>query len=199
MFTGIIEEIGEITDISEEGTNVHFSVRSSMNSELKVDQSVSHEGVCLTVTELNLPEKIHIVTAVKETLSLTNLSSLKVGSFINLERCVRADARMDGHFVQGHVDQVAECTGVKEVNGSWEYSFSYEPTDRLFLVKKGSVCLNGASLTVSDCHENRFNIAIIPYTYEYTTFKYLKAGDQVNLEFDIIGKYLSELYYRNKD
>lgn len=199
MFTGIIETIGEVQEIREEGTNVHFFIRSTLTSELKIDQSLAHNGVCLTVVELDLDNSQYKVTAIMETLNLTNLFQLEKGSKVNLERCVKADARMDGHFVQGHVDQMAECTEIMEEDGSWYYRFKYHSTDRLFLVKKGSVCINGVSLTVADCTDDTFSIAIIPYTYENTSFQNLKVGEKVNLEFDIIGKYLSELYYRNKD
>lgn len=189
MFTGIIESLGEITRIEEEGTNVHFTIRSSISAALKIDQSVAHNGVCLTVVALEGDQ--HTVTAIEETLKRTNLGGWALGSIVNLERAMKADARLDGHMVQGHVDATAVCTGVEARDGSWYYRFRYQPTEEHLLVDKGSVCINGVSLTVVEPEEDRFSVAIIPYTYEHTNFKALAAGSTVNLEFDIIGKYIA--------
>ncbi len=190
MFTGIIETLGTVTDIHHEGTNVHFKVRSFITPELKIDQSVSHNGVCLTVVALD--GDVHTVTAILETLNRTNLGSLSVGSVVNLERAMSAHARFDGHMVQGHVDQTAVCYQKDTLGGSWKYWFKYTPSVDLLVVEKGSICVNGVSLTVADVGEDHFSVAIIPYTYENTTFYTLQEGDQVNLEFDIIGKYLAK-------
>ncbi len=192
MFTGIIETMGEITDVQREQSNVHFSVRSSISHELKIDQSVSHNGACLTVVSVD--GDIHRVTAIKETLEKTSLSGWKRGDMVNLERCMPANGRFDGHIVQGHVDCTAVCTGVKDESGSWTYHFRYAGDE--VTVSKGSITVNGTSLTVVDSGEKSFSVAIIPYTYEHTVFKYLKEGDVVNLEFDIIGKYVARLMGR---
>lgn len=194
MFTGIIETLGEVTDINREQDNVHFTLSSSFSSELKIDQSVAHNGVCLTVVKL--ADHTHTVTAISETLQKTNLGSLKIGDKVNLERCMQMNGRLDGHIVQGHVDQTAVCTEVKELEGSWEYSFRYDKTVGNVTVEKGSICINGISLTVFNSSEDSFTVAIIPYTYAHTTMQYLKAGDLVNLEFDIIGKYVAKLMQR---
>jgi len=190
MFTGIIETLGTVTDIQREGTNVHFNIKSFITPELKIDQSVSHNGVCLTVVALD--SDVHTVTAILETLNRTNLGSLSVGSVVNLERAMSAHARFDGHMVQGHVDQTAECYQKDTLGGSWKYWFRYTPSVDLLVVEKGSICVNGVSLTVADVGEDRFSVAIIPYTFENTTFHTLQEGDKVNLEFDIIGKYLAK-------
>lgn len=190
MFTGIIETLGTITDIQREGTNVHFNIKSFITPELKIDQSVSHNGVCLTVVALD--GDVHTVTAILETLNRTNLGSLSVGSVVNLERAMSAHARFDGHMVQGHVDQTAECYQKDTLGGSWKYWFRYTPSVDLLVVEKGSICVNGVSLTVADVGEDHFSVAIIPYTFENTTFYTLQEGDKVNLEFDIIGKYLAK-------
>ena len=189
MFTGIIECLGEVTQIREELENVHFTVKSSITHELKIDQSVAHNGVCLTVVEINDSE--YVVTAIKETMDKTNLGALEVGSKVNLERCMQMNGRLDGHIVQGHVDQVAILKNVAEEDGSWRFTFQYEPTSGNVTVEKGSVTVNGTSLTVVDSKLDGFSVAIIPYTYEYTNFHTLKVGDHVNLEFDILGKYVS--------
>jgi riboflavin synthase len=198
MFTGIIEALGEITDVRPDGTNVHFTVASEIASELKVDQSVSHDGVCLTVTQTG-PD-YHVVTAIHETLLKSNLGNWKVGSRVNLERSMQLNGRFDGHIVQGHVDQVGMCRAVTEQDGSWLYDFSYDPATGNITVEKGSICVNGVSLTCFNSRKDGFRVAIIPYTYEHTSFNQLRAGDVVNLEFDIIGKYLMRLipdHYRN--
>jgi len=189
MFTGIIETTGTIEKIQKEGSNIHYTIASSISNELKVDQSVAHDGTCLTVVALS--EGTHTVTAVEETLKRTRLGQLKEGDRINLERAMKADGRLDGHIVQGHVDATGTCVGVEEKEGSWYFHFSYQPTKEHLLVDKGSVCINGVSLTVVRPEGNRFSVAIIPYTYEHTGFRNMKNGDMVNLEFDIIGKYIA--------
>ncbi len=194
MFTGIIETIGTITNIDHEGSNVHFTVRSSISSELKIDQSVSHNGVCLTVVAL--AGDTHTVTAIEETLVRSNLGQLRTGDPVNLERAMKTNARLDGHMVQGHVDATGICTGVEEKDGSWYFHFAYDFQPEYLLVDKGSVCVNGVSLTVVKPAEDpgdkaRFSVAIIPYTYEHTNFGQIKKGDTINLEFDVIGKYVA--------
>jgi riboflavin synthase len=191
MFTGIIETLGEIKDIVKDGTNVHFTVSSNIASELKIDQSVAHNGVCLTVVALH--ENSHTVTAIDETLNKTSLGDLKIGSKVNLERCMQMNARLDGHIVQGHVDQTAKCILVNELDGSWEYRFKYDATLANVTVEKGSICVNGISLTVVNSQQDEFSVFIIPYTYEHTNLHEVKVGDMVNLEFDIIGKYVARL------
>ncbi|RZL17843.1 MAG: riboflavin synthase [Pedobacter sp.] len=191
MFTGIIETLGEVQNIVKEGTNIHFTVYSSICAELKIDQSVAHNGVCLTVVALN--ENSHIVTAIEETLNKTSLGILKVGSKVNLERCMQMNARLDGHIVQGHVDQIATCILVNELDGSWEYRFKYDASLGNVTVEKGSICVNGISLTVVNSQANEFSVFIIPYTHEHTNLHEVKVGDTVNLEFDIIGKYVARL------
>ena len=191
MFTGIVETVGEVIDIRQESGNVHLDVRSSLGSSLKIDQSVSHNGVCLTV--VHLQENVHRVTAIEETMRKTNLRNLRIGDLLNLERCMVANGRFDGHIVQGHVDQVAEVTGIQEENGSWLYDFGYDASLGNVTVEKGSICINGISLTCFDARDGAFRVAIIPYTYEHTNFKALQVGDLVNLEFDIIGKYVKRL------
>ena len=191
MFTGIIETLGRLTDISSERGNLHFTIESEISSELKIDQSVSHNGVCLTV--VNVDSRKHVVTAIEETLLKSNLDSLRVGDFLNLERCMQMNGRLDGHIVQGHVDQTAICIDVRELQGSWEYTFDYDSAAGNVTVEKGSICVNGISLTVINSQANSFSVAIIPYTFEHTNMQYLKNGDNVNLEFDIIGKYVARL------
>ncbi|MEM9820666.1 MAG: riboflavin synthase [Bacteroidota bacterium] len=190
MFTGIIESIGTITAIEKEGTNLHLSVQSTVSPSLKIDQSISHNGVCLTV--IALEDDVHTVTAIQETLDRSNLGELHVGNTVNLERAMSAQARLDGHIIQGHVDQTGTCIGVEQLEGSWKYTFRYPQSEEHILVDKGSVCINGVSLTVVDPVDDQFSVAIIPYTYENTTFNTLKAGDSVNLEFDVIGKYIAK-------
>ncbi len=191
MFTGIIEELGTIRQLKKEGSNTHFQVESTLSNELKVDQSVSHDGVCLTVTKIE--NGTHWVTAIDETLKRSNLGKLLAGSKVNLERCMLNNGRFDGHIVQGHVDQTATVSDIKDENGSWLYTFSYNPLTENITVDKGSVAVNGVSLTCFDSKDGSFKVAIIPYTYEHTNFHQLKKGDIVNLEFDIIGKYVKRL------
>ncbi len=194
MFTGIIESTGKIISITRDKSNVHFKIESNISNELKVDQSISHNGVCLTVTSIE--GNIHSVTAIDETLKKSNLGKLNVDDFVNLERCMIANGRFDGHVVQGHVDQIGICTSVKDENGSWLYDFEYDPDLGNITVEKGSICVNGVSLTCFNSKDNGFSVAIIPYTYEHTNFNQLKKGDVVNLEFDIIGKYVKRLLGR---
>lgn len=191
MFTGIIETLGRLTDIIPERGNLHFAIESEISSELKIDQSVSHNGVCLTVVSVDSGK--HVVTAIEETLLKSNLGSLRVGDLLNLERCMQMNGRIDGHIVQGHVDQTAICIDARELPGSWEYTFDYDPATGNVTVEKGSICVNGISLTVVNSNESSFSVAIIPYTFEHTNMKNLKKGDAVNLEFDIIGKYVARL------
>lgn len=191
MFTGIIETVAEVTAIRDEGTNRHFKIKSALTRELKVDQSVSHNGVCLTV--VSLEGDAYWVTAVQETLQKSNLSSLKEGSKVNLERCMLNNGRFDGHIVQGHVDQTGVVKSIEEVGGSWLFHFEYDADYGNVTVEKGSIAVNGVSLTCFNATANSFTTAIIPYTYEHTSFHQLKAGDVVNLEFDIIGKYVKRL------
>jgi riboflavin synthase len=189
MFTGIIEQLGTIKAIEKEGENIHFTVQSSFANELKIDQSVAHNGVCLTVVQIN--DDQHVVTAIHETLEKTNLGEWKVGTKVNLERCMQMNGRLDGHIVQGHVDSTAVCTAIEDQNGSWKYTFEY--TTNQVTVEKGSITVNGVSLTVVDSKDRSFSVCIIPYTYEHTNFHQLKVGDKINLEFDIIGKYVAKL------
>jgi len=191
MFTGIVEEVGEILEIKKDKGNLNINVAAVMTSELRIDQSVAHNGVCLTVVAIN--DNSYLVTAIQETLEKTNLGNLKDGDRVNLERGMKLGARLDGHLVQGHVDQTAECVKVKEENGSWVYTFSYDSALGNITIEKGSITINGVSLTVVNSKINSFSVAIIPYTYENTTFKNLEKGDTVNLEFDVIGKYVKRL------
>jgi len=191
VFTGIIENLGKVTKLNREKDNLNITIQSQITQELKIDQSVSHNGVCLTVVEINNNE--YTVTAIKETLDKTNLNELKIKDAVNLERGMKLGARLDGHVVQGHVDCIARCTSVSEDNGSWIYSFEYEKNPDLITIEKGSITINGVSLTVVNSEVNSFSVAIIPYTYENTTFHLLKENDIVNLEFDVIGKYVSKL------
>ncbi len=189
MFTGIIESLGKVIDLQQEGGNVNLTIQSSISSDLHIDQSLAHDGVCLTVVKLS--GDVHTVTAVEETLSRSNLAQLEAGSLINLERAMRPDGRLDGHIVQGHVDTIAEVTHIEDRDGSWNVHFRYEPTEDRLLVDKGSICVNGVSLTVVQPSEDRFSVAIIPYTWEHTNFHTLQSGHKVNLEFDILGKYIA--------
>lgn len=189
MFTGIIESLGKVVKVEKDRSNVHFFVESDLAHALKIDQSLSHNGVCLTVVELL--DGMHRVTAVDETLRRSNLGSWQNGTRVNLERCLPIGGRLDGHLVQGHVDAVAICTEVLETEGSWRFTFRYQPSPEHLLVDKGSVCLNGVSLTVVEPHDDFFSVAIIPYTWDHTNFKSLRVGDTVNIEFDVIGKYIS--------
>lgn len=187
MFTGIIEDLGLIRSVEQVGSNLTFSVSSSISSELKVDQSISHNGVCLTVESLD--EGSHSLTAIQETLEKTNLSELQLGSWVNLERCLMVNSRLDGHMVQGHVDGIGGLLNVQEMDGSWKLSFGFDKSFAHLLVEKGSVCINGVSLTAFDVSLESFSVAIIPYTWEHTNLSKLKVGGSVNLEFDILGKY----------
>ena len=189
MFTGIIESLGKITNVKVDRGNIDFTIESEISKELKVDQSVSHNGVCLTVTETN--DNTHNVTAVKETLEKSSLAGFSVNDLINLERAMKLGERLDGHLVQGHVDGIAKCIEVSFNEGSWIYKFEFDISNEMLLIEKGSICINGVSLTVFDIIKNTFKVTIIPYTYENTSFKQLKAGDMVNIEFDMIGKYLA--------
>jgi riboflavin synthase len=191
MFTGIVETMGEVVDLERKGTNRDFSIRSTLSHELKIDQSLSHNGVCLTVVKVE--EETHWVTAVDETLSKSNLGLLRKGDKLNLERSMLANGRFDGHIVQGHVDQVAVVSAIEDLSGSWLFGFEYDPADGQVTVEKGSVCVNGVSLTCFNARDSGFSVAIIPYTFEHTTFGLMKVGDTVNLEFDIIGKYVQRL------
>ncbi len=188
MFTGIIESIGKVEKIEKDGQNYHFTFKSDISKDLKIDQSVAHNGVCLTVISQNNMK--HKVTAIYETIQKTNMSSLKVGSLVNLERCLKIGDRLDGHMVQGHVDETIICTKIKEEDGSWRIGFEGTNLNEKLIVDKGSICINGISLTVAKINKIFFEVAIIPYTYENTNFKQLKLYDKVNIEYDILGKYI---------
>lgn len=191
MFTGIIENMSEIIDIKTEGTNRHFCFRSNITNELKVDQSVAHNGVCLTITQIT--NDTYFVTAIEETLMKTHLATLNVGDKVNIERCMLMNGRFDGHIVQGHVDCTASCVKIEDKNGSIELSFKLpDSSNHALMVNKGSICINGVSLTIVECHADAFKVAIIPYTASHTNLGKLKVGDSVNIEFDIIGKYLQK-------
>ena len=194
MFTGIIEQIAEVVKVESEGSNVHISFKSTITSELKIDQSVAHNGVCLTVVKINGNE--YIVTAIKETLDKSNIGLLVVGSKVNIERCLKLGDRLDGHMVQGHVDQTAKCIEVKKENGSYVYTFKHKESDNM-TVEKGSVCVNGISLTVVNSKDTSFSVAIIPYTHEHTNFHELKEGSEVNIEYDILGKYIAKQFMKD--
>ena len=191
MFTGIIETFGRVEKIERENSNINFTFSSSITSELKVDQSLSHNGVCLTVVKII--DKNYVVTAIEETLKRTNLGALGLGDVVNLERCMPANGRFDGHIVQGHIDTTAKCIEINNLNGSWVFVFEYEKNKNNITVEKGSVTINGVSLTVVNSEENIFSVCIIPFTFEHTNFNKLTLGSIVNLEFDIIGKYLKKL------
>ena len=192
MFTGIIETLGTIQEIKKENTNLHITVSSSITSELKIDQSVAHNGVCLTVVAIK--DNSYTITAIDETIKKTNIGSWKAGDIINLERAMKLGDRLDGHIVQGHVDQTGTCIVAKETNGSWLYTFEYDETPNNITIEKGSITVNGVSLTVVDSKKNQFSVAIIPYTHEHTNFKSFEVGTKINLEFDVIGKYVCRLY-----
>ena len=192
MFTGIIENLGTVAKVEKHQTNLELYVESSLASELKIDQSVAHNGICLTVVEI-FGDRTYRVTAIDETIAKTNIGDLKEGDKINIERCMTMGARLDGHIVQGHVDQIGVCEGVEEQDGSWIYSFSYDPSLGNVTVEKGSITVNGTSLTVVNSVEGGFSVAIIPYTYESTVCHDLRKGDRVNLEFDVIGKYVARM------
>jgi len=191
MFTGIIESLGTVSEMIKEGDNMHLVINSSLSSKLSVDQSISHNGICLTVVDVSPGH--YKVTAIKETLDKTNLGELEPGSIINLERAMKLGARLDGHIVQGHVDETGKCTKVEEANGSWYYTFTYQSSSDNVTIEKGSITVNGVSLTVVNSKLNEFSVAIIPYTYENTNFKQIHEGDTVNLEFDVVGKYVKRL------
>lgn len=195
MFTGIIEDFGKIVFLEKENNNLHIGVKSNLYDELKIDQSVSHNGVCLTV--IKLENNIYTVTAIKETLAKTTLNKLKVNDIVNLERGMKLNARLDGHLVQGHVDQTGICTKIKSENGSWIFTFKYDKAPRNLTIEKGSITINGVSLTVVNSGINNFSVAIIPYTFKNTTFKNININDSVNLEFDVIGKYVAKLQQIN--
>jgi riboflavin synthase len=190
MFTGIIESLGKIQSAEKEGSNLKLTIKSDISNELKIDQSISHNGVCLTVTELH-PDA-HTVVAVNETLQKSSIGNLAEGDLVNLERCMVMNGRLDGHIVQGHVDGKGECLNIQDEDGSWLFEFSYDSSENV-LVEKGSICINGVSLTCFNVTDEKFSVAIIPYTFEHTNFKKMKKNDEVNLEFDIIGKYVHKL------
>ena len=191
MFTGIIENLATVERITKDQGNIHLTVKSNITKELKIDQSLAHNGVCLTV--VNIENDTYTVTAIKETLAKSNLGELKIGDKVNLERAMLLGERLDGHIVQGHVDQTAICTNVEEQDGSWMYTFKYDPSAENITIEKGSITINGVSLTVVDSKRNEFKVAIIPYTYENTNFHEFNIGTKVNLEFDVIGKYVARL------
>ena len=190
MFTGIVEHMGEVVSLQKEAENLHISMRTSITQELKIDQSIAHNGVCLTVVAIE--GDVYTVTAIQESLQKTNLGDLQVGDKVNIERCMKLGDRVDGHLVQGHVDQTAKCVEVAEADGSHLFTFQYKNTGNI-TVEKGSICVNGVSLTVVNSQDDSFSVAIIPYTYEHTNFHTFKVGTTVNLEFDIVGKYIAKL------
>jgi len=192
MFTGIIETLGIIKNMETQQDNMNVTVSSSLTHELKIDQSLAHNGICLTVIDIN--DKEYTVTAISETIAKTNLSEWRIGDEINLERAMKLGDRLDGHIVQGHVDQKGNCTSFEETNGSWYFTFEYDPSLNNITIEKGSITVNGVSLTVVNSNENEFSVAIIPYTFEHTNFKNIKVGTIVNLEFDVIGKYITRLH-----
>ena len=191
MFSGIIEELGEVVAIQKEKSNLHITVKSAFTNELKVDQSIAHNGVCLTVVDIK--NNCYTVTAIDETIQKTNIGLLNKGDKINLERCLKVGDRLDGHIVQGHVDQRAVCTKVEETNGSWTFTFEYDASKGNVTVEKGSICINGVSLTVVNSKDNSFSVCVIPYTFENTNFKNIQPGSVVNIEFDIVGKYIAKM------
>ena len=197
MFTGIIEDLGELKEIEIHGKNIHFTFSCNFTNELKVDQSLAHNGICLTVTEINMDKNNYTVVAIDETLKKTNLGKLNIGEIVNLERCMKLGDRLDGHIVQGHVDQIGFVDRIKEENGSWKFLIKYDSSLSNFTVSKGSITVNGTSLTVVDSGVDFFSVCIIPYTYNHTNFKNLVKGSIVNLEFDIVGKYIAKLYDLN--
>ena len=192
MFTGIIEDLGKITDLKRDQDNLQLTIKCGFCSELKIDQSVAHNGICLTVTNIN--DDVYTITAIKETLNKTNLGFMKIGDEINLERAMKLGDRLDGHIVQGHVDQVGICKSIIKEKGSWVFDFEYDNIKNNMTIEKGSITVNGVSLTVVDSKKYSFSVAIIPYTFENTNFKSIKIGDKVNLEFDVLGKYIQKLY-----
>ncbi|AXT18660.1 riboflavin synthase [Flavobacteriaceae bacterium AU392] len=193
MFTGIIEDLGVVTKLERDKDNLHITVKSKLTSELKIDQSVSHNGVCLTVIAINLQKNEYTVTAIKETLDKSNINNLTTKAYINLERALKLGDRLDGHIVQGHIDQTAICTNIENKNGSWFFTFNYDNSLGNITIEKGSITINGVSLTVINSKKDTFSVAIIPYTYKHTSFSTFEIGTKVNLEFDVIGKYVSRL------
>lgn len=198
MFTGIIEDSAEVMHLEKENTNLTFTFKSNISQELKVDQSLAHNGVCLTVTSIDVSSQTYKVTAIDETLKKTNLGKLSIGKKVNIERCMPAFGRFDGHIVQGHVDEIATCSSIIDQNGSWLISFEYNANSQNITVEKGSICVNGVSLTVVNSQAHSFSVAIIPYTWEHTNFHELKVGSIVNLEFDILGKYMQKILNQQK-
>jgi len=192
MFTGIIETIGIISDIKKDQGNVHLTIQTNITNELKIDQSVAHNGVCLTIVEIF--DNKHVVTAIQETINKTTLGLWKIGDKVNIERAMKLGDRLDGHMVQGHVDQTAVCSSIQEKSGSWEFTFEYDSALNNITIEKGSITVNGTSLTVVNSERNRFSVAIIPYTYEHTIFHTFQIGTKVNLEFDVVGKYIARMY-----
>ena len=193
MFTGIIEDLGTVSNINKEQGNLHLTINSAITPELKIDQSVAHNGICLTVVDISGND--YTVTAIKETIDKTNIAELRIGDIVNLERAMKLGDRLDGHMVQGHVDQVGTCESISEENGSWFFTFNYDNSLGNVTIEKGSITVNGVSLTVVNSEKNRFSVAIIPYTYDHTNFKTFKVGTKVNLEFDVLGKYIQKLYH----
>ena len=196
MFTGIVETLGIISDIKKDQENIHLTIQTNITNELKIDQSVAHNGVCLTV--VNLFDDKHVVTAIKETIDKTTLGSWQIGDKVNIERAMKLGDRLDGHIVQGHVDQTAICTNILDKEGSWEYTFEYDSTLNNITIEKGSITVNGTSLTVVNSKKDSFSVAIIPYTYENTIFHTFEIGTKVNLEFDVVGKYIARMYELQK-
>ncbi len=196
MFTGIIETLGFVRELKKTDENLDITIQSSITSELKIDQSVAHNGVCLTVVDIKNDE--YTVTAIKETIDKTNLPDWRIGDIVNLERAMKLGDRLDGHIVQGHVDQTAHCAKIEQANGSWYFTFEYNPSLGNITIEKGSITVNGVSLTVVNSKEGAFSVAIIPYTFEHTNFKNFKIGTKVNLEFDVIGKYVTQLYRKQQ-
>ena len=196
MFTGIVETLGIISDIKKDQENIHLTIQTNITNELKIDQSVAHNGVCLTV--VNLFDDKHVVTAIKETIDKTTLGSWKIGDKVNIERAMKLGDRLDGHIVQGHVDQTAICKNIEDKEGSWEYTFEYDSTLNNITIEKGSITVNGTSLTVVNSKKDSFSVAIIPYTYENTIFHTFEIGTKVNLEFDVVGKYIARMYELQK-
>ena len=196
MFTGIVETLGIISDIKKDQENIHLTIQTNITNELKIDQSVAHNGVCLTV--VNLFDDKHVVTAIKETIDKTTLGLWQIGNKVNIERAMKLGDRLDGHIVQGHVDQTAICTNIEDKEGSWEFTFEYDSTLNNITIEKGSITVNGTSLTVVNSKKDSFSVAIIPYTYENTIFHTFEIGTKVNLEFDVVGKYIARMYELQK-
>lgn len=196
MFTGIVETLGIISDLKKDQENIHLTIQTNITNELKIDQSVAHNGVCLTV--VNLFDDKHVVTAIKETIDKTTLGSWQIGDKVNIERAMKLGDRLDGHIVQGHVDQTAVCTNIEDKEGSWEFTFEYDTALNNITIEKGSITINGTSLTVVNSKKDSFSVAIIPYTYENTIFHTFEIGTKVNLEFDVVGKYIARMYELQK-